>query len=120
MMLKSRIKRAGLVDDWLEYDPEHEAWQPDNLQSRLAAYQKLGVTHLRWLCQIGACDLCTQNDGHVVPLGQAFPNGNILPQCHPNCDCQVIPVSSHHTIIRSPMTTKVKKIPQPCARRFLS
>jgi hypothetical protein len=113
MILKSKINRADQPAVWLKYDPKHDAWQPDTLQKQLAAYQKLGVTHLRWICQVGACDLCTQNDGQVVELGQAFPNGNILPQCHPNCDCQVIPVSSHHTITRSNMTTKVKRIPNP-------
>lgn len=105
MILKSRIKRGSpLPDDLLEYDPINDVWQPDDTDARLAAYQKLGVTHLRWISQPGACDICIMNDGHVVPLGQAFPNGNILPQCHPHCECQVIPVSPHHTIHRGNMT----------------
>lgn len=113
-MMKLTILRADAPD--LEYDPKNFAWQPGNLAQQLSVYQKLGVTYLKWIAQPDACAICLQNDGQVVELGQPFMNGNILPQCHPNCGCQVIPVSPHHTLQRStPLTTRVKKIPAPAS-----
>lgn len=112
MKLTTTLNRADAPD--LEYDPKNYAWQPGNLAQQLATYQKLGVTHLKWIAQPDACAMCLQNDGQVVELGQPFMNGNILPQCHPNCGCQVIPVSPHHTLYRSTLLTKqVKRIPNP-------
>lgn len=65
-------------------------WQPDDLQARLDAFKAAGVTHLRWIEYSKQCDICTQNNGVVVPLGMPFPSGHILPPGHPNCICDVV------------------------------
>ncbi len=66
-------------------------WWPDNLDKQLGEYRKQGVECLKWLCQSNACDLCFANDGQVRKVGDAFPNGAILPQCHDHCECGVEP-----------------------------
>ncbi len=73
----------------LEYDAKHDAWQPVDLQARLSRYRDEGVKRLRWKTYSKACEICTKNDGQIVEVGQAFANGNILPKCHPNCECEV-------------------------------
>lgn len=67
------------------------AWSPDKVDERLAEYRAQGVEYLKWMCQSNACDLCFANENQVRKVGDAFPNGAILPQCHPNCSCDTEP-----------------------------
>jgi HK97 family phage portal protein len=64
-------------------------WFPDDLQQRLEQYREQGVTELTWATYPGCCDLCLRNDKVTRPVGEAFPNGAILPQCHNHCQCKV-------------------------------
>jgi len=64
-------------------------YQPDDLTKQLAGWQKQGALYLEWECTSSACDVCIVNDGQIVPIGQPFKSGHILPGAHPHCDCKV-------------------------------
>src|SRR6266702_298162 len=77
--------------DTFDTSAQQVDWSPDNLDKRLQEYRDQGVEYLKWLCQSNACDLCFANDGQVRKVGEAFPNGAILPQCHDHCECDTQP-----------------------------
>lgn len=54
-------------------------------------YRSYGLEQVEWVTS-QPCDLCLQNEGKVVDLGQAFPSGNTQPPAHPNCRCALLPV----------------------------
>jgi SPP1 gp7 family putative phage head morphogenesis protein len=61
------------------------------IQSNLEQYRAEGVGSLEWL--VGdPCDVCAENDGVIVSLGDSFPSGDTEPPAHPNCVCDVAPV----------------------------
>lgn len=35
------------------------------------------------------CDICDENDGESVDIGDTFPSGDDMPPAHPNCKCTV-------------------------------
>jgi hypothetical protein len=79
----------------LEYDPAQDIWQPEDVEQQLAAFRAQGVTHLVWRAhasESGICPVCEPNDGLMRAVGEAWPSGHRLPQCHPNCQCSVEPV----------------------------
>ena len=62
------------------------------VQSNLDQYRTEGVGALEWL--VGdPCDVCAENDGQIVLLGEAFPSGDTEPPAHPNCVCDIAPVT---------------------------
>ena len=62
------------------------------IQSNLEQYTAEGVQALEWL--VGdPCDVCAENDGQIVLLGEAFPSGDTEPPAHPNCVCDIAPVT---------------------------
>ena len=63
-------------------------------QGALDAYRAQGVTGLRWLTEQDrmVCPVCQANeDAGPVPLGAAFPSGDLMPPAHPNCRCAPLP-----------------------------
>lgn len=68
-----------------------------NRSSGLAAlfgYQQLGVGQVRWLIDPSGkvCPRCLANAGAgSVPLGTAFPSGDLHQPAHPRCRCSVVP-----------------------------
>jgi len=66
------------------------------IQSNLEQYRAEGVGSLEWL--VGdPCDVCAENDGVIVSLGDSFPSGDTEPPAHPNCVCDVAPVVDEDT-----------------------
>lgn len=62
------------------------------IQSNFEQYRAEGVGSLEWL--VGdPCDICAENDGVIVAFGDDFPSGDSEPPAHPNCVCDVAPVS---------------------------
>ena len=59
--------------------------------SNVDNYGELGVEQVEWLA-LDPCDLCADNDGVVVTLGEAFPSEDTEPPAHPNCRCTILPV----------------------------
>lgn len=60
-------------------------------RATIERYQNYGLEQMEWATS-DPCDLCAQNDGVVVNVGQAFPSGNTQPPAHPNCRCALLPV----------------------------
>jgi SPP1 gp7 family putative phage head morphogenesis protein len=48
----------------------------------------LGVTHVRWLFQSGACPVCLSFDGLLIPIEDTARH----PPAHPSCLCDISPV----------------------------
>ena len=68
------------------------------IQSNLEQYTAEGVQALEWL--VGdPCDVCAENDGQIVLLGEAFPSGDTEPPAHPNCVCDIAPVTEQINLL---------------------
>ena len=60
-------------------------------RATIERYRNYGLEQMEWVTS-NPCDLCVQNEGVVVNVGQAFPSGNTQPPAHPNCRCALLPV----------------------------
>lgn len=57
-------------------------------EAAAALYRAGGATHIRWVTEPGACELCLANEhAGSWPLGVPFPSGALWPPQHPNCRC---------------------------------
>ena len=78
----------------LSYDVKKDIWEPDDVDDQLQAFASRGVEYLKWTAHVSAsgnCPTCEKNDGEVRKLSEAFSSGHRIPQCHPNCQCEVEP-----------------------------
>jgi hypothetical protein len=66
------------------------------VQSNLSEYTMAGIKQVEWLVA-DPCPICAQNSGVKVPIGESFPSGATLPPAHPNCVCDIAPVSEFDT-----------------------
>jgi SPP1 gp7 family putative phage head morphogenesis protein len=57
----------------------------------LIMYEEAQIEQVEWN-SVEPCDICAENDGQVVTLGQAFESGDTQPPAHPNCRCALLPV----------------------------
>lgn len=80
---------AADLEPLMDYFPELGVRQTVDVYSRVEALQAKGVKKLKWKTYPGACEQCEQNDGETREVGQAFPNGALLPRCHEHCECEV-------------------------------
>lgn len=55
-------------------------------------YQDLSVEMVEWLGIEPCEEICLDNDGQQVPIGDAFASGDTEPPAHPNCRCVILPV----------------------------
>jgi hypothetical protein len=62
------------------------------VQSNLSEYKAAGVKQVEWIAT-DPCPICAQNAGARVPIGSTFPSGAEAPPAHPNCICDVKPIS---------------------------
>ena len=56
-------------------------------------YRLCGIRNGRWLLDPNSsgCPVCDMNaNAGPVPLGRAYPSGDILPPAHPNCRCALV------------------------------
>ena len=57
------------------------------------AYLQAGVEKHQWIVVDPEDRDCLMNEGEIVKINEAFPDGSILPpDPHPNCQCTTIPV----------------------------
>lgn len=56
-----------------------------------AAYQQGGIEQWQWVVVSPEDTGCLENDGAIVKIGDAFPDGDTQPPVHPNCECTTIP-----------------------------
>ena len=62
------------------------------VQANVAEYRENDITEIEWL--VGdPCDICAENAGVIVEIGEEFPSGDMYPPAHPNCVCDVSPKS---------------------------
>ena len=54
-------------------------------------YKEAELEKMEWAVS-DPCDLCAQNDGQVIVIGQAFASGDRQPPAHPHCRCVLLPV----------------------------
>jgi len=62
------------------------------VESSVSEYRDAGVTQVEWLGGDPCTEICEQNVGVIVTLGEDFPSGDEYPPAHPNCVCDVAPV----------------------------
>lgn len=65
------------------------AWSYAEAQQR--AYARDDIKQLKWVCGLGACEVCQPNCGKIVERGLAFPTGHASEPAHINCRCLVLP-----------------------------
>lgn len=61
-------------------------------QGAKSAYQQSGIEEWQWAVVNPEDDDCRENDGAVVKIGDSFPDGDVEPPVHPNCECTTLPV----------------------------
>ena len=54
-------------------------------------YKEAELTKMEWAVS-DPCDICAENDGAVVVIGESFPSGDDQPPAHPHCRCVLLPV----------------------------
>lgn len=55
-------------------------------------FEQAGVKQVEWLVVNPEDEDCISNAGVVMPIGKAFPSGDVRPPVHPNCVCTLLPV----------------------------
>lgn len=61
------------------------------VQANIATYRDADIAQIEWL--VGdPCDICAENAGQIVDIGETFASGDQYPPAHPNCVCDVSPV----------------------------
>ena len=62
-------------------------------RASLESYKQLGHQGKEWRAAgANPCPICTENDGEVVGVDDAFPSGDDTVPAHPNCECGILPV----------------------------
>jgi SPP1 gp7 family putative phage head morphogenesis protein len=60
-------------------------------QASLDKYSQMGLEQVEW-SGADPCEICAENDGQVVGVGENFRSGDDAPPAHPNCRCALLPV----------------------------
>jgi len=63
-------------------------------EGAIQSYKQAGVESTEWIAT-SPCEVCAENDGVVVKIGDAFPTGDTQPPQHPNCQCTVVGVFNY-------------------------
>jgi hypothetical protein len=80
----------------LEYNAALDIWEPADIEDQLQALRAQG-DEIEWeshVSESGVCPMCKPNDGVKRVIGEQFPTGHRLPQCHGGCQCSVRVISS--------------------------
>lgn len=64
-----------------------------DVEGNLTGYRELGVEKKQWITAPDCCDECHEIDGLVVGIDDEFPGGVSGPPLHPNCRCDVLPIT---------------------------
>lgn len=66
-------------------------WEPPDVEDQLGILQRAEVATVTWQDAPGACsEICLENAGVTVRLGERFPGGQRVVVGHPHCQCQPI------------------------------
>jgi SPP1 gp7 family putative phage head morphogenesis protein len=66
-----------------------------DVEGNLTGYRELGIVRKQWLTAPACCDACHAIDGMVVGIDEAFTGGVQGAPLHPNCRCDVLPVTDN-------------------------
>jgi len=61
-------------------------------ESSVADYKSAGIEMIEWQGADPCAEICDQNDGEIIALGDTFSSGDEYPPAHPNCICTTLPV----------------------------
>lgn len=64
-------------------------WVRPDIDPKLAELAVQGVVKITWGDHPGSCDMCANNNGVTVRLGETFPSGHQLAPAHPHCICSM-------------------------------
>lgn len=82
-------------------------------EATLDAWKVTGVVEtVKWVTSsLGCCDECAENaEAGAIPVGDAFPSGDVAPGAHPNCRCVLIAVK-----IKRPQQVTTSNVPVAAA-----
>lgn len=65
-----------------------------DVEGNLTGYRELGIAKKQWLTAPDCCDECHEIDGLTIGIDEEFPGGVGGPPLHPNCRCDVLPVTN--------------------------
>jgi SPP1 gp7 family putative phage head morphogenesis protein len=54
-------------------------------------YKEAGLQKMEWAVS-DPCDICAENNGQVIIIGQTFKSEHTQPPAHPHCRCVLLPV----------------------------
>ena len=57
----------------------------------IQTYKEAGLQKMEWAVS-DPCDICAENDGQVIIIGQTFKSEHTQPPAHPHCRCVLLPV----------------------------
>lgn len=97
---KFTLKKAK--DEVLKIFEDEASWRSERIartetqtaynEASYRSYSESGmVGDVKWIVSKAPCEVCKQNQGKVVKLGDAFPSGHSHPIVHPNCTCGLVP-----------------------------
>ena len=72
-------------------------------------YERFGLEKMEWSGAM-PCDICAQNEGQVVAIGQPFNSGHTQPPAHPNCRCALLPPPFDDGVYAEPKASGVDDI----------
>lgn len=84
---------VGGSDPPLEYNAKLDIWEPADTEQQLEALRAKGWEEFTWhshASESGICPTCEPNDGVTRRIGEQFPSGHRIPQCHNGCQCSVV------------------------------
>ena len=66
-----------------------------HVAGNMIAYRASGVVvGKKWLLALNPCPICEANaEVGIIPLDEEFPSGDDAPPVHPNCECDVAPIT---------------------------
>jgi SPP1 gp7 family putative phage head morphogenesis protein len=59
--------------------------------SSIERYKEAGLQKMEWAVS-DPCDICAENNGQVIIIGQTFKSEHTQPPAHPHCRCVLLPV----------------------------
>lgn len=66
-----------------------------DVQGNVMGWRESGLVESKqWILGNNSCDECQALADEIVPLDEPFSNGDDAPPAHPNCVCDVVPITS--------------------------
>lgn len=86
LMIKNYVANASRALT-IAITEQNRAMSAASMQS----YRENDIEKVQWETS-SPCDICADNQGVVIALGDIFPSGDDMPPAHPHCRCVLLPV----------------------------